>query len=88
MWGRMGAIAEAFGVAYAGAQATDKAIEWYRVAIDAEDGSASFKAAEQLGNLLVRQAEKLTDPAVARARIEAGIAQLERLAAVQSDHRA
>jgi hypothetical protein len=83
LWGRMGAVAEAFGVAYAGAKAVDKAVEWYRVAVDAEDGSASFKAAEQLGNLLVRQAEKLTDPAAARAGIQAGIARLERLAAVQ-----
>ena len=35
------------------------AIEWYRSALDAEDGSASFKAAEQLGNQLVRQARAI-----------------------------
>jgi len=83
LWGSMGAVAEAFGVAYAGAKAIDKAIDWYRVALDAEDGSASFKAAEQLGNLVVRQAEKLSDPDAARAGILDGIGQLERLVAVQ-----
>ena len=83
LWGSMGAVAEAFGVAYAGANAVDKAIEWYRVALDAQDGSASFRAAEQLGNQLVRRAEKLTDPAAARADIQAGIEQLARLAALQ-----
>ena len=84
LWGGMGAVAEAFGTAYAGVKDVDKAIAWYRAAIDASDASASFKAAEQLGNQLVRRAEKLKDPAAARADIEAGIAQLERLAAVQS----
>ena len=79
LWGGMGAVAEAFGVAYANAGATDKAIEWYARAVDAQDGSASFKAAEQLGNLRVRQAEKAGDVAAIRA----GIAQLERLAAMQ-----
>jgi hypothetical protein len=83
LWGSMGAIAEAFGVAYASAKAVDKAIEWYRAALDAEDGSASFKAAEQLGNQLVRRAEKVADPVAARADIEAGIAQLSHLVAVQ-----
>ena len=79
LWGGMGAVAEAFGVAYAGAGAIGKAIEWYGKAIDAADGSASFKAAEQLGNLRVRQAGKANDG----AGIRAGIAQLERLAALQ-----
>jgi tetratricopeptide (TPR) repeat protein len=83
LWGRMGAVAEAFSVAYAAAQATDKAIEWCRVALDAEDASASFRAAELLGNLLVRRGEKLGDAAAARADISAGIAQLERLVALQ-----
>ena len=83
LWGHMGAVAEAFGVAYAGANAVDEAIGWLRVALEAQDGSASFKAAEQLGNQLVRRAGMLADPAAARAGIEAGIAQLERLAAVQ-----
>ena len=79
LWGGMGAVAEAFGLAYAGANAIDKALEWYARANDAHDGSASFKAAEQLGNLRVRQAEKANDA----AGIRAGIALLERLAALQ-----
>jgi uncharacterized protein YaaQ len=83
LWGRMGVVAEAFGVAYVSLKAIDKAIDWYRTALDAQDGSATFRAAEQLGDLLVRRAEELADPAAARAGIEAGIAQLERLVAVQ-----
>lgn len=64
LWGGMGAIAEAFGLAYAGgagadtresgAPSIDKAIAWYRKAIDAEDGSASLRAAKQLAELLLR----------------------------------
>ena len=83
LWGSMGAVAEAFGTAYASANEVDKSIIWYRAAVDAGDGSASFKAAEQLGNQLVRRGEKNKDPAAARADIEAGIGQLELLAAVQ-----
>src|SRR6185436_4797885 len=30
LWGRMGAVAEAFGLAYADARDVDKAIDWYR----------------------------------------------------------
>lgn len=83
LWGGMGAVAEGFGLAYAGANAVDKAIEWYRTAVDAEDGSASFKAAEQLGNQFVRRGERQLDGAAARRDIQEGIAQLERLAAVK-----
>ena len=80
LWGGMGAVAEAFGVAYASANAIDQALLWYRVAVDAEDGSASFRAAEQLGSLLARRAEKHQDA----AGIRAGIAQLERLLAMRA----
>ena len=83
LWGGMGAVAEAFGVAYASANAIDKAIDWYRAALDAQDGRATFRAAEQLGNLLVRRAEKLADLDAARADINAGIEQLKRVVAVQ-----
>ena len=79
LWGGMGAVAEAFGVAYASAGAIDAAIGWYRAAVDAEDGSASLRAAEQQGNLLVRRAEKHADA----AGIRAGIVQLERLVALR-----
>ena len=83
LWGQMGAVAEAFGIAYAGANAVDEAIVWLQAALDAEDGSASFRAAEQLGNQLVRRAGQLADPAAARKGIQLGIDQLQRLAAVQ-----
>ena len=79
LWGDMGAVAEAFGVAYASVKATDKAIDWYRKAVDAQDGSASMRAADQLGNLLVRRAAKLHDA----DGIRAGITQLEHLFAMQ-----
>jgi hypothetical protein len=83
LWGGMGAVAEAFGVAYAEANAVDDAIAWFRSALDAEDGSASLHAAEQLGNQLVRRAAKLTDATAARKGIAEGIERLERLAALQ-----
>ena len=82
-WGGMGAVAEGFAVAFADAKDTPNAIRWYRVAVGAADGSASFKAAEQLGNLLVRYGENIVDDAAARANIEEGLAHLGRLAALQ-----
>ena len=75
----MGAVAEAFGLAYAQVDAVDKAIEWYTAAVDAEDGSASFVAAEQQGRLRVREAGKRDDAPGVRAAIE----ELERLVAMQ-----
>ncbi|HKW83263.1 MAG TPA: CHAT domain-containing protein, partial [Burkholderiaceae bacterium] len=84
LWGAMGAVAEAFGVAFAAANELDRAIVWFRSALDAQDGSASFRAAEQFGNLLVRQAARFEDPGKAREGIVAGIHQLEKLAAVQT----
>lgn len=84
LWGAMGAVAEAFGVAFAAANDIDRAIVWFRSALDAQDGSASFRAAEQLGNLLVRQAARFDDADKARKGIAAGIHELEKLAAVQT----
>jgi len=84
LWGAMGAVAEAFGVAFAAANDIDRAIVWFRSALDAQDGSASFRAAEQLGNLLVRQAASFDDADKARTGIAAGIHELEKLAAVQT----
>jgi hypothetical protein len=83
-WGAMGAVAEAFGLAYAQAKDSAKAIDWYRVAVNAADGSASFRAAEQLGSELARHGETLSDEASARQLIEEGIAQLSRLVALQA----
>ncbi|MDQ6627848.1 MAG: CHAT domain-containing protein, partial [Pseudomonadota bacterium] len=83
LWGAIGAVAEAFGLAYADARDLDKAVEWYRVAVAAADGSASFKAAEQLGNQLARRGEARADANAGRDDIEAGIAILDRLVAMQ-----
>jgi tetratricopeptide (TPR) repeat protein len=55
-WGGMGAVAEAFAVAWSAAGERAQAVAWYERALEAEDGSASLKASEQLGNLRVRLA--------------------------------
>jgi CHAT domain-containing protein/pimeloyl-ACP methyl ester carboxylesterase len=83
LWGRMGAVAEAFGLAFADARDVDKAIEWYRGAVHADDGSASFKAAEELGNQLARRGESRSDPVAARRDIDEAIARLEKLVEIQ-----
>ncbi len=83
LWGRMGAVAEAFGLAYADARDVDKAIEWYRAAVHADDGSASFKAAEELGNQLARRGEGRSDATAARRDVEEAIARLGKLVEIQ-----
>jgi hypothetical protein len=55
LWGGLGHVAEAFGHAWAAARDAKKAIDWYRRATAANDGTASFKATEQLGNLMTRE---------------------------------
>ena len=55
-WGGMGAVAEAFGVAWEAAQDRDAAIDCYTRALRANDASASVRAHEQLGRLLVERA--------------------------------
>jgi tetratricopeptide (TPR) repeat protein len=55
LWGGMGAVAEAFGVAYKEAGDGDAAITWYERALAATDGSATMKAQEQLHNLRARR---------------------------------
>jgi len=57
LWGGMGAVAEAYGLAWSELGETAAAIAWFRRAVDANDGSASQKAAERWANLRVRQAE-------------------------------
>ena len=79
----MGAVAEAFGLAYADARAVDKAIDWYRTAVHADDGSASFKAAEELGNQLARRGESNPDAAAGRRDVEEAIARLGKLVEIQ-----
>ncbi len=75
-WGSIGAVAEAFGAAWAESDRA-RAIPWYERALAANDGSASLRAAEQLGNLRARVAaeraarEKDAGPTVfARAQDE------------------
>jgi tetratricopeptide (TPR) repeat protein len=93
LWGGMGAVAEAFGVAWSAAGDIDAAIAWYQRAAQANDGSASLKAVEQLGNLRVRSAwaavkhaapgEVAQAAATALPLIEGACAQLEQLLALQ-----
>ncbi len=54
----MGAIAEAFGVAYAAAGAMGKAKEWLTRALSAPDGSASLRTATRLDELDKRRGRK------------------------------
>jgi tetratricopeptide (TPR) repeat protein len=56
-WGGDGKVAYAFGWAWSQARDPEKAIEWYRRSLAANDGRAPIRAAEQLGNQLARQAE-------------------------------
>jgi CHAT domain-containing protein len=56
LWGGMGAVAEAFALAYAEAGERTTAIAWYERALQCNDASASMKAHEQLGNLRARHA--------------------------------
>jgi len=83
LWGKMGAVAEAFGLAFADARDVDKAIDWYRAAVHADDGSASFKAAEELGNQLARRGESRKDAVAARRDIDEAIARLQKLVEIQ-----
>jgi hypothetical protein len=55
-WGKIGSVAELFGKAHASAHDAAGAIRWYELAVDAEDATASVKAAEQLANVRVRSA--------------------------------
>ena len=83
-WRAMGAVAEAFGLAYAAAGDADTSIDWYERAVNAGDGSASFRAAEQLGNQLARRGDKLRgDDARARRLVERGITLLQGVTALQ-----
>lgn len=78
-WGRHGDIAEAFGLAYAEASAFDDAIAWLKRAIAAEDGSASLRASEQLGNLMARQAFDRLDDVIDRVNLTASTAPIATL---------
>ncbi|MDE2564592.1 MAG: CHAT domain-containing protein, partial [Burkholderiales bacterium] len=91
LWGGMGAVAEAYAVAYAEAGERDAAIAWYERALQANDASASIKACEQLANLRARRAWARADRAAAdsaaleqaRQDIEAALQDLRALLALQ-----
>ena len=90
-WGAMGAVAEAFAVAWDAAGDPGAAIDWYARAVRANDGSASLKAQEQLGNLRVRCAWTRLQAApadaaareAARGEITLALRELQTLAALQ-----
>ncbi|MCB1995890.1 MAG: CHAT domain-containing protein, partial [Rhodoferax sp.] len=91
LWGGIGAVAEAFGLAYAEAGALAEAIAWYGRATAAPDGSAQMKAHEQWLNLRVRHAESAArgtpvgsdEREAARQTIPDAARQLEALATLQ-----
>jgi len=56
LWGGMGAIAEAYGLAWEAAGETDKAIHWLGLALRANDASASMKTQERHGSLRAQRA--------------------------------
>ncbi|MCC6248014.1 MAG: CHAT domain-containing protein [Rubrivivax sp.] len=94
-WGGMGAIAEAFGLAFAGVELLDDGIAWYERAVAANDGSASLCAAEQLANQRARRAWQRVKgldrrdaglaaaAAQARGEIAAALARLDALVALE-----
>ncbi len=96
-WGGMGAVAEAFGVAWEAAQDVDAAIAWYGRALRANDASASVKAHEQLGKLQVERAWAIaqnpgagdatdaggTEPAPVREELASALRELQTLVALQ-----
>ena len=81
-WGGMGAVAEAFGLAFAEAGQRGEAIRWLQRAVDAPDGSASVKAVEQLGNHLARSASP-AQPEAGRQRVAEAVSLLTRLGALK-----
>jgi tetratricopeptide (TPR) repeat protein len=83
-WGSLGAIAQAFGEAYSELGELEDAIRWYSRAVSAEDGSASLRASEQLGNLRARRGGRIESKAEARREILTAIRQLERLLAIDA----
>ena len=53
-WGDIGRVAEAFGKACILADDTGGGVAWYERALRANDGTASLRVAEQLGNIRAR----------------------------------
>jgi tetratricopeptide (TPR) repeat protein len=90
-WGGMGAVAEAFAVAWDATGDIEQAIGWYGKALRSNDASASMQAHEKYGNLRVRRAwhgakdAKKGSPALddARKAITEALRDLLALAALQ-----
>jgi len=76
-WGHIGNVAEAFGKACGLAGDTDGAVAWYERALRANDGSASIRTAEQLGNVRARRGD------ATRGAIKKAIDLLEQLVAIE-----
>ena len=68
LWGSIGAVAEAFGAAWAASSDQAAAVKWYEKAVAAPDATASMKATEQLANLRVRLAWASVDRARAKGK--------------------
>jgi tetratricopeptide (TPR) repeat protein len=91
LWGGMGAVAEAFAVAYREAGDIDAAIAWFERAQLAADGSATLKTQEQLHNLRARRGWQRCRAAMpgstawehARAEVQDAAERLAVLAALQ-----
>ncbi len=62
--GKIGKVAELFGEAYFEAGAMESAIRWCERAVNAPDGKASMRAAEQLGNARSRFAWETVEKAL------------------------
>jgi hypothetical protein len=81
-WGAMGAVAEAFGVAWQQAGDLQQAQQWLQRAMMAADGSASLRAAERHAALHLRMAAVDLDARrtkQARQRLGTAQAELQRL---------
>jgi len=91
-WSGKGEVAEAFAHAWTQADDPQAGLDWYRKALDAQDGGATMKAIEQYENLRVRvaadkvEAAKASAPETLRAtakaaaeEVRSAIRELERL---------
>jgi hypothetical protein len=80
LWGRIGAVAEAFGLAWEAAGEPAHAVDAWRRAAAADDGSASLQVLSRLATALARQA--VADARAGRpADARAAIAEAQRLSA-------
>jgi tetratricopeptide (TPR) repeat protein len=87
--GHIGAVAEAYGVAYEETGLFEPAIRWFQQALDGEDASASMRAAERFGNLVARHAYGLVRPGTGKgtkAPTPARLAEVRQMALKASGH--